>query len=48
MSTLGLNNPRIPDAKTPRKTHTMKRVVVQQYVGYQVVVGVYIMRGCRD
>ena len=32
---------------SPRKTNTMKRVVVQQYLGYQVVVGVYIMRGCR-
>ncbi|HEV8136870.1 MAG TPA: hypothetical protein VGP85_19500 [Pyrinomonadaceae bacterium] len=32
---------------SPRKTDTMKRVVVQQYLGYQVVVGGYIMRGCR-
>jgi hypothetical protein len=31
----------------PRKTDTMKRVVVQQYLRHQVVVGVYIMRECR-
>jgi hypothetical protein len=34
---VALNNPRILDAKsTTRKTDTMKRLVVQQYLGYQV------------